>query len=223
MKEKVEKIYNITTGIALAIYAIIGIIFAIFIPKYSIFFKGWWTLLFAIPALGQVLFQSKKGISLYILISSVLILLSLNGVFGINKCFTILLCLAIMFIGINIVMVTFKIPNKIDITKYVPFYYSLFSSAEEKITSKFVGGNVKVIFGYLSLDLSNAKIEKNSTIKIVTICGETEVFLPEDTYLTTSSSNLFGGTENQKINKKGRRSNNVCIETINILGNTKIK
>lgn len=224
MKENIEKIYNVSTAILFSLYALIAMILTLVLPKYSIFFPGWWTLILIIPSLGSLLFQNNKGFSLYTLIVGILLLLSCNSIISLNKCFTILLCLAIIFIGINIVKVTLKIPErKNSNTKFVPFYYAFFGSTEEKIETKFSGGYTKLVFGYLSLDLRNAKIEKNSTLKVLSIFGETDILVPENTEVITSNTNILGGTENLKKSNESKKANKLYIESISILGNTRIK
>lgn len=225
MKNNLEKIYNIGISILFIVYSLVALVLCIFLPKYNILFPGWWTLILIIPSLGSLLFQSNKGSSLYLLIVGILLLLSCNSILSFKKCFTILICLAIIFIGINIIKTTLKIPNKKDSnTKYVPFYYAFLASTEEKIESKFNGGYTKVVFGYLNLDLRNAKIEKNSTIKVLSIFGETELLLPDSIEVITSNTNILGGTENiRKSNNSAKKNNKVYIESISILGNTKIR
>ncbi len=220
----IEKIYNISTAILLSLYVLIATILTIVLPKYNIFFKGWWTLLIIIPSLGSLLFQRKKGFSLYTLTVGVLLLISSLGYLSINKCFTILISLAIIFVGINIVKTTLKIPEKKNSsTKTVPFYYAILASTEERLESKFQGGTTRLIFGYLGLDLRNAKIEKNSTLKVLSIFGETEIFLPDNVEVISSSTNILGGTENLKSVLSTKKTSKIYIESISIFGNTIIK
>ncbi len=220
----IEKIYNISTAILLSLYVLIATTLTIVLPKYNIFFPGWWTLLIIIPSLGSLLFQRKKGFSLYTLTVGILLLISSLGYLSINKCFTILISLAIIFVGINIVKTTLKIPEKENSsTKTIPFYYAILASTEERLESKFQGGTTRLIFGYLGLDLRNAKIEKNSTLKVLSIFGETEIFLPDNVEVISSSTNILGGTENLKSVLSTKKTSKIYIESISIFGNTIIK
>lgn len=225
MKEKVEKTYNIIIASIISIYAFIELIFVIFIPKYSILFPGWWTLIIMLPSLGNILFQRNKASSLYIFIIGLLLLLVSFDILTIKKCFTILICLGIMFIGISIIKTTLKIPEKKNsIIKYVPFYYTFLGSTEEKVTTSFVGGTTKVLVGYLLLDMRNAQIEDNATLKVTSIFGTTEIYLPENIEVVTNNTNILGGTENLKqstTNKKKQKK--IYIESVSIFGSTKIK
>ncbi len=159
-----EKIFNTIIATALITYAITASLTAI-IKDVNIFFKGWWTLLFILPAIGMLFFQRNKKSSLFVILVGVIILLGIYKVLTINKCFIILLSLVIIFIGINIIEITFRIPKKKNSTeKYLPNYYAIFGSVEEKNSTKFIGGRVHSIFGQVVLDLTQAKIEDSSTI-----------------------------------------------------------
>ncbi len=225
MKEKLEKIYNITFASLFSIYALISLILFIFLPKYNLLFKGWWALVIILPALGSFLFQKNKLGSLYLLIVGIVLILFSNGILTLNKCFTILLCLGIIFIGINIVKETLKIPeNKKSISKYIPLYYAFLGSTEEKVTTKFTGGYSKVFFGYMSLDLSDAEIEESSTLKVISVFGSTDIILPDDIEVLTTNTNILGGTENiKKTPEKNKKTKKLHVESISILGSTKIK
>lgn len=224
MKQNLEKIYNVTMYTLFSIYALIALILTIFLPKYNILFSGWWSLIIIIPSLGSLLFQSNKMWSSYLLTAGIIFLLTSNNIVSLNKCFTILACLGIIFIGINIIKSTLRIPKQKDsITKYVPLYYAFLGSTEEKITTKFTGGFTKVFFGYLFLDLRDATIENNSTLKVISVFGETEILLPDNVEVLTTNANILGGTENLKSAVKKGKKTKICIDSISILGSTKIK
>ena len=59
-----EKIFNTIIATALITYAITASLTAI-IKDVNIFFKGWWTLLFILPATGMLFFQRNKHIFKY--------------------------------------------------------------------------------------------------------------------------------------------------------------
>lgn len=224
MKEKIQKIYNISTASLFSIYALIAIILLIFLPKYNILFKGWWAFILILPSLGGLLFNNNKLTNLYICILGIFIILLNNEILTLNKCFTILICIGIIFVGINVIISTLKIPIKRNSnTKKLPFYYVLLGSTEEKIESTFSGGYSKTIFGYMSLDLKNSKIEEDSTLKVLSLFGETEIFLPKNIEVITNNTNLLGETENLRISESKKKMNKLYIESISIFGSTKIR
>ncbi len=218
-----EKIFNTIIATALITYAITAILTSV-IKDVNIFFKGWWTLIFILPAIGMLFFQRNKKSSLFVILVGVIILLGIYKVLTINKCFIILLSLVIIFIGINIIQVTFRIPKKRNSTeKYLPNYYAIFGSADEKNSTKFSGGRIHAIFGQVILDLTDAKIEDGSTIKLLNIFGSSELLLPRNIEILSSSKSTLGSSENYKNSKARGRKNKLYIESVNILGGTKVK
>ena len=218
-----EKIFNTIIATALITYAITAVLTSI-IKDVNIFFKGWWTLIFILPAIGMLFFQRNKKSSLFLILVGVIILLGVYKVLTVNKCFIILLSLVIIFIGINIIQVTFRIPKKRNSTeKYLPNYYAIFGSADEKNSTKFSGGYVHAIFGQVILDLTDSKIEDGSTIKLLNIFGSSELLLPRNIEILSSSKSTLGSSENYKNNKSRGRKNKLYIESVNILGGTKVK
>jgi predicted membrane protein len=117
-----------------------------------------------------------------------------------------------------------KLPKKKDSTTYFPFYYTFLGSTEEKIVSTFKGANTKAVFGYLNLNLEEANIENNSTLRVLSMWGETEILVPENVEVITTNTNIFGGTENghKKTNSKGKKKT-LYIESTSVFGSTKIK
>lgn len=224
MKRKLEKIYNITTAILFSLYALTALALTVFMPKCNIFFNGWWTLFILIPSLGSLLFYSNKLTSLYTVTIGVLILLSCYDILSIKKCFTILLCLGIILIGINIVKSTILIPKKKDSnTNYVPLYYAILGATEERVSVPFDGASVKACFGHIILDLSDSKVSDNSTMKILSIFGTTELIVPSNVEVITKNINILGGTENLTESNKSKNKKKLYIESLSILGSTKIK
>lgn len=224
MIKKAEKFYNISTSILFCLYALTALVITIFLPKYNIFFNGWWTLFIILPSLGSLLFYRNKLTSLYTLAIGIILLLGCNDILTIKKCFTILLCLGIILIGINIIKSTIKIPEKKDSnTKYVPLYYAFLGATEERVSVPFEGGTVKTCFGHIILDFSDAKITNNSTLNTLSIFGTTEIILPKDVEVVTKNTNILGGTENLKTSSKVKNKKKLYIESKSILGSTKIK
>ena len=96
-----EKIYNIVVSIICCVYAITTIVFLFALPKYNLLFPGWWTFILMFPSLGNLLFQKNKVSSAFVLTSGILLLLASLEVISFTKCFTILICFAIIIIGMD--------------------------------------------------------------------------------------------------------------------------
>ena len=218
-----EKIYNVLVGIILCVYAITTLAFLIFLPKYNLLFKGWWTFLIIFPSLGNLLFQKNKVSSAYILLTGILLLLTNQGIMPFIKCFTILVCLGIIIIGISIIKTTLNLTkNKKDTKKTLPLFYTLFGSTEE-IASRTLsdGGEVIAICGSTSINMKDSTFQNNSVIKTKSILGTVELIFPDNVEVIKTSKTYLGESLNYKKNKKTKTK--VYVESTSILGSIKIK
>lgn len=218
-----EKIYNVIVSIICCVYAITTIVFLFVLPKYNLLFPGWWTLILIIPSLGNLLFQKNKVSSAFVLSSGILLLLASLGVIDFTKCFTILICFAIIIIGISIIKTTFNLgKQKSDTNKTLPLFYTVFGATEE-IASRTLseGGEVIAICGSTSIDMKDATFKNNSVIKTKSILGSVELILPKNVEVITNPKNYVGEALNYKKSKKSKTK--VYVESFSILGSIKIK
>ena len=79
------------------------------------------------------------------------------------KCFTILVCLGIIILGINIIKITLNLPTKRkDTQKNLPIFYTIFGATEELAsTTLSEGGKVIAICGATTIDMKNSKLMFN--------------------------------------------------------------
>jgi predicted membrane protein len=218
-----EKIYNVIVSIICCVYAITTIVFLFVLPKYNLLFPGWWTLILIFPSLGNLLFQKNKVSSAFVLSSGILLLLASLGVIDFTKCFTILICFAIIIIGISIIKTTFNLgKQKSDTNKTLPLFYTVFGATEE-IASRTLseGGEVVAICGSTSIDMKDATFKNNSVIKTKSILGSVELILPSNVEVITNPKNYVGEALNYKKSKKSKTK--VYVESFSILGSIKIK
>ena len=217
-----EKIYNVIVSIICCVYAITTIVFLFVLPKYNLLFPGWWTLILIFPSLGNLLFQKNKVSSAFVLSSGILLLLASLGVIDFTKCFTILICFAIIIIGISIIKMTFNLTKQKDTNKTLPLFYTVFGATEE-IASKTLseGGEVIAICGSTSINMKDSSFKKDSVIKTKSILGSVELIFPENVEVITSPKNYVGEALNYKTSKKSKTK--VYVESISILGSVKIK
>ena len=175
------------------------------------------------PSLGNLLFQKNKVSSAFVLSSGILLLLASLGVIDFTKCFTILICFAIIIIGISIIKTTFNLgKQKSDTNKTLPLFYTVFGATEE-IASRTLseGGEVVAICGSTSIDMKDATFKNNSVIKTKSILGSVELILPSNVEVITNPKNYVGEALNYKKSKKSKTK--VYVESFSILGSIKIK
>ena len=219
-----EKIYNITISLICCIYAITTLVLLIIQPKYNLLFPGWWTFIIIFPALGNLLFQSNKVSGTYMLISGILLLLANLEIITFIKCFTILVCLGIIILGINIIKVTLNLPtNRKDTNKTLPIFYTIFGATEELAsTTLSEGGKVIAICGATTIDMKNSKLKSDIVIKTKSVLGTVELLFPDNVEVITSSKNILG----ESLNYKKTESKNkvtIYVDSTSILGSIKIK
>jgi len=220
-----EKVYNIVTSLIIIIYVVIALGLFILLPKYNLFFKGWWTFVFIIIAFGNLLFQKNKINSLFIIISGILIFCSCQGYLGAKKCFTIVVCLGIILLGIYIIKNSIMIPRK-GSTKELPFYKNFLADTDEIVEGVWHGGVTTLVGGHLGLDLRKAKITEDIVINATSVLGETELCLPSNCEVKTSMTNILGGVSNSHevlVTKSKKKKPIIYVNSISILGGLKIK
>lgn len=217
-----ERVFNlILCGVTL-IYFVLAIMLYILFPKYNIFFDGWWVLIILIPSLSNLIFAHHKLHSLYFLLVSIFIYLSIYNVID-NKLFLLLtVSMAVILLIIGFIIDIVRGPNKKDTSKSVPIYTTIIGVGEEIIKTDFDGGFISTIFASNIIDLRNAKISNKSTIVTKTIFGSTEILLPDNFDVEMDNVNILGETENIKNSSK-KNKNKIYIESTSILGSTKIK
>lgn len=218
-----EKIYNVLVGIICCVYAITTLAFLIFLPKYNLLFKGCWTFFIIFPSLGNLLFQKNKISSAYILLTGILLLLTNQGIMPFIKCFTILVSLGIIIIGINIIKTTLNLnKEKKDTKKTLPLFYTICGSTEE-VASKTLseGGEVLAICGSTSINMKDSTFKNKSVIKAKSILGTVELIFPDNVEVINSAQTYLGESLNYKKDKKSKTK--IYVESTSILGSIKIK
>ena len=219
-----EKIYNITISLICCIYAITTLVLLIIQPKYNLLFPGWWTFIIIFPALGNILFQSNKVSGTYMLISGILLLLANLEIITFIKCFTILVCLGIIILGINIIKITLNLPtNRKDTNKTLPIFYTIFGATEELAsTTLSEGGKVIAICGATTIDMKNSKLKRDIVIKTKSVLGTVELLFPDNVEVISNSKNILGESLNYKKTEEKNKIK-IYVDSTSILGSTKIK
>lgn len=82
---------------------------------------------------------------------------------------------------------------------------SIFTGVEKRVESeKFEGGSVLALFGGVTLDLTQAKIDKDgATVELTAVFGGITVKVPENVKVRCEGSAMFGGWDDKTKNTKG--------------------
>ena len=218
-----EKVFNIIVSICFIIYLVIALLFSL-IGNVNILFKGWYLLLLLIPSISGLLFHKNKLSNMLLILVTVTIYLTIVKVFSINKCFIILACLGIIYIGIDIVVSNLFVPNRYSFNRSGRFYWSLFSETKDIVSNtNFDGGTIYSFFGTTTLDIYQSKLDDNSVIKVISIFGSSNIIVPENSNVILSSTNIIGDSRIMVKNKANKKAKNIYVNSITLLGSLKIR
>ena len=218
-----ERILNITLYIEYFIFIILGTILKL-TTKINLLFNGWWLILIMIPIFSNIIFRKNKINNILLLLIITSLLLSLLKVINLNKCFIIVACLAIIYIGINIIKNILFTPNYETTNNEVSFYNTILGEDIEKLNNvTFNGCNMWTILGTMTLDLTNAKIEEDSVIKVFNLLGSTTIITDDNVDIIKNGKTIIGDSNNLKNNKTRKKNKIIKIKSLNILGSLKAK
>ena len=224
-----KKSKNIILGVVIILIGVILLLksFGV-IDHLHIFFKGWWTLFIIVPAVIGLLTEKDKTGDIIALIIGVLLLLGVRDIVDFSLIGKLILPIILIIIGLSILFkdtIQTKVKDKmkeID-TKDGENYTSTFSTQSFKVKDEFKGSEMNAIFGGIDLDLTKAKIKKDTKIKMCCIFGGIDLFLPEDVDVKIASTSLFGGVDDKRKDVKEDSKNTIYIEAFCIFGGVDIK
>ena len=216
------------------------------LPHFTIFFDGWWTLFIIIPCLFGLFREddNKKGCVVGLIIGC-LFLLSAQDVLKWSMFMPLLFAVLCITIGIKLIFP--KTGEKKQIHTTADFYStSDFSNerVEPKQTAKkikctavlsghdirvdnqeFTGADLNAILGGISMNLKNANIRDNVTIQACTIMGGIDIVLPSYVKVVVDCTPILGDVENLVTAPLGADKNTptVFIKATCVMGGIDIR
>lgn len=204
------------------------------IYNFTIFFDGWWTFFIIIPALCSLFNRhSNKFGSLALLFLGVGLLLWQQDIlnFPVGK---LILPIIAIICGLNIIISAFSGSKKRGHScscdpiytndGSLPEYSASFGGVNPNYNNQpFNGCKISASFGSAELDLRNALIENECTIKASASFGGIEIYLPQSCRLDVCSSVTFGGVENKFIGSADPNAVLIHIEAEAAFGGIDIK
>lgn len=219
-------------GMLLIVFGIIIGINSLGIADIEIFFDGWWTLFIIIPSLISFFNDDDKRGSLVGLVIGIVLLLVARDVISLSLFFKLLFPGILVFIGLSIVWdEIFGSPVKEKVKK-ANFsennsYSAVFGENKCKVTKEFKGASLDAVFGEVSLDLREAKIEEGAVLKVSAIFGEARVILPSDVVIKTKETKIFGSVDKkekkEKKEEKDKKVKTIYIDAFSLFGGIDIK
>ncbi len=131
----------------------------------------------------------------------------------------------LIIIGLYTIIKTFskRVDTKQDIIEAEDYYLDIFSIFGERTkivkTNNFLGGKLTSIFSDLKVSLRDSKITNpNLELEMLTIFGATEIYLPNDWEIIIKATTIFGGFEDQRLNKQINYNTELQGKTLVIKG-----
>lgn len=219
---------RILWGIVLVLLGIIWGLNATGVTNIDIFFDGWWTLFIIVPAFVNLLDPKKTGKwgSTLWLIAGVFLLLACRDIIDLDLVWKLAVPIIIVLIGLSLI---FKNPDKEGIKENIEKLndkkceYLTVSFKEQKISKSgaFKGANLDAVFGSLKLDLTDAKLGKETIIKASSIFAGINIIVPEDVEVKIKSTPIFGGVSNTHKNNNSKKI--IYIDAVCVFGGIEIQ
>ena len=228
-----KQIKPIVWGIAIIS---LGIIFggnAIGIFNIDVFFDGWWTLFIIVPSVISLITEKEKISSLCFLGVGVVLLLAAQNVFSYEVAWKVILAIFLVMIGITIIIkslihskndeeVAKKVKDLGD-GKTMDSQMAIFSGSDRVYKDEvFAGSNIVAIFGGVSLDLRNAKFEKDTVIKAFALFGGIDIAVPDDVKVKIKSGFIFGGFSDDRKNATEKGKHTIYIDAAGGFGGVSV-
>lgn len=219
-----KKISNVLWGMVfIAIGLILGLN-ALDLTNINLFFDGWWTLFIIVPCFIGLFNDNEKTGSIIGLVIGVVLLLCSQNLLEFSLVWKLILPFIFIMIGLSFI---FRGSISKEIKKLKKndnkIYYATFSGQRLDFTNeKFEGCELNAVFGGITCDLRNAKLESDIVITASSLFGGIDIYVPNNVKVKVSSTSIFGGVDN-KCKKNENEKTTVYIEATCIFGGVDIK
>ncbi|HHU54196.1 MAG TPA: cell wall-active antibiotics response protein [Clostridiaceae bacterium] len=201
-----KNISRIIWGIALVVLGSIFALNALGLTEISVFFKGWWTLFIIVPSLVGLFSKRDKFGSIIGLIIGVALLLSAQGILEFALVWKLAIPVIIVLIGLKMIFgssFNIKTSEKIKELKNDSQSFKKDTAAFSTHTINydgqiFEGTVLDAVFGSITCDLSNARIEKDCMITASAVFAGIDIKVPDYVQVNIDSNALFGGVSDKR-------------------------
>ena len=222
-----EKIKKVLWGIFFIVLGLIIGTNSLGITNIDIFFDGWWTLFIIVPSFIGLFDDEGKTGNIIGLIIGIALLLGTNNIISFELIGKLAVPFILVLIGVSIIFkeaIKNTVKEKVEKANKDDLELITATFGGQKVIKdeEFKGANLDAVFGAVTLDLRQAKIEEEAVIKASAIFGGIEIFVPQDVKVKTKSTPIFGGVSNKSIsNKNGQKT--IYIDAFCMFGGVDIK
>lgn len=219
---------NILWGIVLVVMGVILGLNALDIAEVDLFFDGWWTLFIIIPCFIGLFKDKDKVSNIVFLIIGLFLLLGCQGVIDFSSLWKlvvpfILIVVGLVFIFKNIFSDNIKKIKEINNKKIDKEILAVFSSQKVNFSDeKFEGTSISCVFGGVSLDLRDAKIDSDVVINTSSVFGGVDIFVSDNVNVKVNSMAIFGGVDN-KVKNNGNNKYTIYVNATCLFGGVDVK
>lgn len=187
---------RIATGLIIILIGAAFLLNNLNILSFGHLFGIWWPLLVILAGVVILLNDMRSYLwSLLVIGLGVVFQLNVLEVIDVNP-WQLLWPAVIIVVGLSIMKNHAKAVKKNASDDDIDNTTAVLGGSNKKITSKdFKGGNITALFGGVQLDLTNAVIKKEATIRITSFCGGAEIIVPKGVIVRNQVSPLLGGVE----------------------------
>lgn len=194
--------------------------------EFHVFFEGWWTLFFIVPAFISLIEKGFRIGNTVCLIVGAALLAACQGLLTWDVVSA--LFLPIIFIVIGCIMVMRNLfhigSRKVYVDKDKRKNETVvFSGKKIVVEDEFYGMDYEAIFGGAVLDLRKAKIKENISIDALAVFGGVDILLPAGLRVVVSDTSLFGGCNNQYHSYSGDELPTVYINATALFGGVEVR
>lgn len=191
-------------------------------PFWS-YFKEWWPLGLIIASVLMLVSNARNFIwSIALFTIGLLLILNNLDITDVNL-FSLILPVIIIAVGLSVLINKTTKPRSAS-TADEDNIAAIFGGLENSNkSSDYQGGKVSAFFGGVSLDLRDAKIKKEATLNVSTLCGGIEIKVPREWRVQSNVFPILGGIENKSEGSKDSKSPVLIITGNIMLGGVEIK
>ena len=200
-----KKLEKVLWGVILIVVGGILCLNASGVTDIDIFFDGWWTLFIIIPCAFNLITDDHKFGSLIGLGIGVLLLLNSNDIIDIGDAWKFIIPAILILFGLKLLLGdTFskhKLPVDSEINEEHKYYASFSGKDLDYSGRKVENMELTATFGGIKLDLREAKLDKETVVKVSAVFGGIDIYIPSDVVVVDKTNSIFGGVDTKRCRK----------------------
>ena len=195
---------------------------------FNLFFDGWWTLFIIIPSIISMVQSGVNTDNVIALSIGVVLFLTCIDCVPMYILKKLIIPIILIFVGIRVMLVGTKRkgePKNISADKENKAgIVAIFGGHETKYPNEILNyAEVLSVFGGATFDLTDAIIDKDIKIDVISVFGASTIIVPRNCKIKVSSVPIFGGTSNRAEPNEDLNAHTIYISAVSVFGGTDIR